>query len=199
MASRSATSLACCRRCGWGFGVALAAGMAHALPGKHCGCSLLCLPAAPAPGAHARHPAKRCLPLLTRAVCPHAPPCKVHLPPPPSHSVHTQFFDRMGLSKLRFKPAFNPYTEPSMEIFRQVGPAWLWSARQGGRMSAPPLQHGLLSSETREDAHVQASGTIPTGMQNCHQCQLTTPIDDFLPAAGQAQRGSLPLPAHRRG
>lgn len=28
-----------------------------------------------------------------------------------------QFFDRLGLKKLRFKPAYNPYTEPSMEIF----------------------------------------------------------------------------------
>ena len=27
------------------------------------------------------------------------------------------FFSRLGLEKLRFKPAFNPYTEPSMEIF----------------------------------------------------------------------------------
>lgn len=27
------------------------------------------------------------------------------------------FFDRLGLKKLQFKPAFNPYTEPSMEIF----------------------------------------------------------------------------------
>lgn len=24
----------------------------------------------------------------------------------------------LGMSKLRFKPAYNPYTEPSMEIFR---------------------------------------------------------------------------------
>ena len=31
-----------------------------------------------------------------------------------------EFFDRLGLKKLRFKPAFNPYTEPSMEIFRYV-------------------------------------------------------------------------------
>ncbi len=29
-----------------------------------------------------------------------------------------QFFDRLGLKRLRFKPAYNPYTEPSMEIFR---------------------------------------------------------------------------------
>lgn len=28
-----------------------------------------------------------------------------------------QFFNRLGLKKLRFKPAYNPYTEPSMEIF----------------------------------------------------------------------------------
>ena len=27
------------------------------------------------------------------------------------------FFKKMGIEKLRFKPAYNPYTEPSMEIF----------------------------------------------------------------------------------
>ena len=32
------------------------------------------------------------------------------------HTLH-QFFKRVGIEKLRFKPAFNPYTEPSMEIF----------------------------------------------------------------------------------
>lgn len=31
--------------------------------------------------------------------------------------VLNQFFSRLGLPKLRFKPAYNPYTEPSMEIF----------------------------------------------------------------------------------
>lgn len=28
-----------------------------------------------------------------------------------------EFFRRIGITRLRFKPAFNPYTEPSMEIF----------------------------------------------------------------------------------
>ncbi|KAI8467957.1 MAG: tRNA synthetases class II core domain (F)-domain-containing protein [Monoraphidium minutum] len=28
-----------------------------------------------------------------------------------------EFFSRLGLTQLRFKPAYNPYTEPSMEIF----------------------------------------------------------------------------------
>ena len=28
-----------------------------------------------------------------------------------------EFFKRLGMTNLKFKPAFNPYTEPSMEIF----------------------------------------------------------------------------------
>jgi len=28
-----------------------------------------------------------------------------------------QFFNRLGIHQLRFKPAYNPYTEPSMEVF----------------------------------------------------------------------------------
>lgn len=28
-----------------------------------------------------------------------------------------QFFNKLGIKQLRFKPAYNPYTEPSMEIF----------------------------------------------------------------------------------
>lgn len=27
------------------------------------------------------------------------------------------FFRKLGIDKLNFKPAYNPYTEPSMEIF----------------------------------------------------------------------------------
>jgi phenylalanyl-tRNA synthetase alpha chain len=30
--------------------------------------------------------------------------------------VVEEFFRRIGITKLRFKPAFNPYTEPSMEV-----------------------------------------------------------------------------------
>lgn len=29
----------------------------------------------------------------------------------------SSFFAEMGITNLRFKPAYNPYTEPSMEIF----------------------------------------------------------------------------------
>ncbi len=36
-----------------------------------------------------------------------------------SHLIATiaQFFAKFGLKALRFKPAYNPYTEPSLEIF----------------------------------------------------------------------------------
>eukprot|EP00357_Protocruzia_adherens_P011883 CAMPEP_0114973702 /NCGR_PEP_ID=MMETSP0216-20121206/1109_1 /TAXON_ID=223996 /ORGANISM="Protocruzia adherens, Strain Boccale" /LENGTH=468 /DNA_ID=CAMNT_0002334239 /DNA_START=1873 /DNA_END=3279 /DNA_ORIENTATION=+ len=31
--------------------------------------------------------------------------------------LFTQFFEKIGITNLKFKPAYNPYTEPSMEIF----------------------------------------------------------------------------------
>merc|ERR1712196_372737 len=31
------------------------------------------------------------------------------------------FFAEIGITQLRFKPAFNPYTEPSMEMFAPMG------------------------------------------------------------------------------
>lgn len=31
--------------------------------------------------------------------------------------VINEFFSKLGITGLRFKPAYNPYTEPSMEIF----------------------------------------------------------------------------------
>lgn len=31
--------------------------------------------------------------------------------------VFTEFFKKLGITELQFKPAYNPYTEPSMEIF----------------------------------------------------------------------------------
>lgn len=27
------------------------------------------------------------------------------------------FFEKIGITQLKFKPAYNPYTEPSMEVF----------------------------------------------------------------------------------
>lgn len=35
------------------------------------------------------------------------------------------FFKRLGFDRLQFKPAYNPYTEPSMEIFAHHTGQWL--------------------------------------------------------------------------
>jgi len=73
-----------------------------------------------------------------------------------------QFFDRLGLSKLRFKPAFNPYTEPSMEIFRQAlfcSINQLWSSgcmRRDVHPSLPWSSAGKLACLTR----LLSTGTV---------------------------------------
>eukprot|EP00741_Cyanophora_paradoxa_P009303 tig00000144_g9011.t1 len=41
-------------------------------------------------------------------------------------AVIRQFFARLGLTELRFKPAYNPYTEPSMEVFAYMPALGKW-------------------------------------------------------------------------
>jgi hypothetical protein len=52
------------------------------------------------------------------------------------------FFERLGLKKLRFKPAFNPYTEPSMEIFRRAL-AWRVSSLLTANVCVRCMRRGL--------------------------------------------------------
>ena len=54
------------------------------------------------------------------------------------------FFSRLGLKKLRFKPAFNPYTEPSMEIFSYSEQLGKWVEVRSQSSSALEVVH-LLS------------------------------------------------------
>ena len=44
-----------------------------------------------------------------------------------------EYFKRLGIDKLRFKPAYNPYTEPSMEIFafHPVNKRWVEIGNSG--------------------------------------------------------------------
>lgn len=37
-----------------------------------------------------------------------------------------EFFKKLNIKKLRFKPAYNPYTEPSMEIFSYHEGEFCW-------------------------------------------------------------------------
>ncbi|KAI8109765.1 hypothetical protein M9434_001044 [Picochlorum sp. BPE23] len=54
--------------------------------------------------------------------------------------VLKEFFERLGLgSKLRFKPAFNPYTEPSMEIFSYSEELGKWMEVGNSGMFRPEM------------------------------------------------------------
>lgn len=49
------------------------------------------------------------------------------------------FFRRLGLTKLRFKPAYNPYTEPSMEIFAYSDELGKWMEVGNSGMFRPEM------------------------------------------------------------
>lgn len=49
------------------------------------------------------------------------------------------FFHSIGITKLRFKPAFNPYTEPSMEIFGWMEGHQKWSEIGNSGMFRPEM------------------------------------------------------------
>eukprot|EP00192_Tetraselmis_astigmatica_P004407 CAMPEP_0117651996 /NCGR_PEP_ID=MMETSP0804-20121206/2392_1 /TAXON_ID=1074897 /ORGANISM="Tetraselmis astigmatica, Strain CCMP880" /LENGTH=499 /DNA_ID=CAMNT_0005458015 /DNA_START=57 /DNA_END=1556 /DNA_ORIENTATION=- len=50
-----------------------------------------------------------------------------------------EFFTRLGLPKLRFKPAYNPYTEPSMEIFSYSEELGKWMEVGNSGMFRPEM------------------------------------------------------------
>ena len=52
----------------------------------------------------------------------------------PNMGMIEAFFLKLGLTDIRFKPTYNPYTEPSMEIFHWhevAGGVQSWRWRQG--------------------------------------------------------------------
>ncbi|GMH13436.1 hypothetical protein Nepgr_015277 [Nepenthes gracilis] len=65
------------------------------------------------------------------------------------------FFSRLGMSKLRFKPAYNPYTEPSMEIFSYHEGFRKWVEIGNSGMFRPEM---LLPMGLPEDVRVIAWG-----------------------------------------
>ncbi|KAK8564319.1 hypothetical protein V6N13_005447 [Hibiscus sabdariffa] len=69
--------------------------------------------------------------------------------------VLDNFFSRLGMSKLRFKPAYNPYTEPSMEIFSYHEGLKKWVEIGNSGMFRPEM---LLPMGFPEDVRVIAWG-----------------------------------------
>ncbi|GBP52610.1 Phenylalanine--tRNA ligase alpha subunit [Eumeta japonica] len=70
-------------------------------------------------------------------------------------SVLDTFFKRLGFQKLQFKPAYNPYTEPSMEIFAFHEGFGKWIEIGNSGVFRPEM---LLPMGFPEDIHVIAWG-----------------------------------------
>jgi len=66
-----------------------------------------------------------------------------------------QFFMKLGIEKLRFKPAYNPYTEPSMEIFSYHEGLGKWVEIGNSGVFRPEM---LLPMGLPEDVNVIAWG-----------------------------------------
>lgn len=69
--------------------------------------------------------------------------------------VLNEFFSRLGIKKLRFKPAYNPYTEPSMEIFSYHDMLKKWVEVGNSGMFRPEM---LLPMGLPKDVSVIAWG-----------------------------------------
>ena len=65
------------------------------------------------------------------------------------------FFKKLGLEKLKFKPAYNPYTEPSMEIFSYHPGLKKWVEIGNSGMFRPEM---LLPMGIPKDVNVIAWG-----------------------------------------
>ena len=66
-----------------------------------------------------------------------------------------EFFSKLGMQKLRFKPAYNPYTEPSMEIFGYHEGLKKWVEIGNSGVFRPEM---LLPMNLPEDVNVIAWG-----------------------------------------
>ncbi|CAF3707642.1 unnamed protein product [Rotaria sordida] len=66
-----------------------------------------------------------------------------------------EFFRKLGMNKLRFKPAYNPYTEPSMEVFSYHEGLKKWIEVGNSGMFRPEM---LLPMGLPEDVSVIAWG-----------------------------------------
>jgi phenylalanyl-tRNA synthetase alpha chain len=55
------------------------------------------------------------------------------------------FFNRIGITQIRFKPAFNPYTEPSMEIFGYHPDLKKWTEIGNSGMFRPEVCEGCVA------------------------------------------------------
>jgi phenylalanyl-tRNA synthetase alpha subunit len=97
--------------------------------------------------------------------------------------VLQQFFERLGVSPIRFKPAYNPYTEPSMEIFTYIEGLDKWVEIGNSGIFRPEMlgPMGLSSDVTAiawglslERPTMKLYGINNIRFENCHfHCLLS--------------------------
>ncbi|UYV66994.1 FARSA [Cordylochernes scorpioides] len=68
------------------------------------------------------------------------------------------FFNSLGMTQLKFKPAYNPYTEPSMEVFGYHSGLNKWVEVGNSGMFRPEM---LLPMGLPEDGHGHRMGPLP--------------------------------------
>jgi len=66
-----------------------------------------------------------------------------------------EFFSKLGITQLQFKPAYNPYTEPSMEVFCYHTGLRRWIEVGNSGIFRPEM---LLPMGLPDDVHVIAWG-----------------------------------------
>ena len=108
--------------------------------------------------------------------------------------IITEFFRRIGITQLRFKPAYNPYTEPSMEVFGYHPDLKRWTESGNSGIFRPEM---LVPLGLPPDVRVIAWGLSlerPT-MIKCERARARTraraPARRFSSAARTALRARI--------
>lgn len=78
-----------------------------------------------------------------------------------------EFFRKLGITQLQFKPAYNPYTEPSMEIFCFHNGLEKWIEIGNSGMFRPEL---LLPMNVPSDVNVLGWGLSLERYENVCAC-----------------------------
>jgi phenylalanyl-tRNA synthetase alpha subunit len=91
--------------------------------------------------------------------------------------VIAEFFKKLGIKKIRFKPAYNPYTEPSMEIFSYHEGLQKWVEIGNSGIFRPEM---LLPMGLPEDVNVIAWGLSLERLVDLFMIQLVTIISGSL-------------------
>jgi phenylalanyl-tRNA synthetase alpha chain len=112
------------------------------------------------------------------------------------------FFKKIGITQLRFKPAYNPYTEPSMEIFgyhpdlkqwTEIGNSGMFRPEMLAPMGLPKdvrVLHGAFSSDNHDQipsrnsclfghkVEMSRTRTAPFAVSNQRYCNYTQNINE---------------------